>query len=126
VKAQNLAGYGAASSPSNTVTVPPVSIARGTLLIGTGSFTRNYTFMLPEAAAALTEDLTLIISDLSGRMVWRKTIRPSEGKVREISWDGTTLTGTRAPSGMYLVRVRTTSRGAVQEAIQKGVRLRQD
>ncbi len=126
VKATNVAGTGAASSPSSAVMIPTVGIFPGQFLIGAGQFSHSYTFLLPEAAAKLTQDLTMTLSDVTGRIVWRKTIHPSRGEAREISWDGRTTSGVTASAGVYLVRIRTAGDGAAQEAIQRGVRIRRD
>jgi hypothetical protein len=125
VRAQNAAGFGPASAATGTVTITTVGISPRQFLVGAGGFSGAYTFVLPEAAAKLAEDLTMTLSDVSGRVVWSKTVHPSKGETR-VTWDGTTLAGARAPAGVYLVRVRTTSGGAVQEAIQRGVRIRRD
>src|SRR5690606_28559481 len=106
VTATNAVGVSGASPPSTPVPVPTVSLARGTVgALVVGRFTRDYAFELPEGAASQTERLTMSISDVSGRIVWEKTVRPSAG-VRAVAWDGRVAGGLRAPTGMYVARVR--------------------
>jgi endo-1,4-beta-xylanase len=127
VKATNVAGTGAASAPSAVVNTGTVGIISSRqFLIGAGNFTHSYTFVLPEAAAKRTDALTMMLLDVTGRVVWKKTVRPAMGEAREIAWDGRMSSGAAAPAGVYLVRVRTAEGGAVQEAIQRGVRVRRN
>lgn len=60
------------------------------------------------------------ILDVRGREVATASIR-SLGRTAELSWDGRTAPGTRAPSGVYFLRVSTTQAG---EATRRFLRVR--
>jgi flagellar hook capping protein FlgD/purple acid phosphatase-like protein/calcineurin-like phosphoesterase family protein len=54
----------------------------------------------------------LDVLDLSGRLVRRLSRGWFEGGTRRVHWDGTADSGARAPSGTYLVRLRSGDRSA--------------
>jgi hypothetical protein len=120
VTATNSVGTGPASAPSPAVTAP-VSVLPGSYAIRVGHYTKPFTFRLPPETGALTENLTMTISDVWGRTVWTRTIRPSERAVRTITWNATTSTGARASAGVYLVRITGEKTPAT---VQKGVMLK--
>jgi endo-1,4-beta-xylanase len=121
VRAINAVGASGMSPPS-TAGTGTVSITAKSVDRATGRFTGAYSFRLPDEAVRSTESMNMIVSDVSGRIVWNKTVHPARTAAREISWDGTTA-GVRAPVGAYFVRIRTTSGGAVQEFVQKSVQV---
>lgn len=123
VRATNAVGTSGISPYSTPVTVSATGIKGRVSLLEVGRFTGDYAFTLPAAAAAGTDALTMSILDVSGRIVWEKTVRPAGGDL-DLAWDGATLSGSRAPAGMYVARVRAVSGDAIQEAVRKGVRLR--
>lgn len=124
VRAINAIGTSGFSPPS-TASSTPASLAPGaTGKLAVGRFTRDYAFVLPEGVAAQAGHLAMTILDASGRVVWERSVRPAASGVREIAWDGRAL-GARAPSGMYIARVRVTGiDGTVQEAHHRYMKLR--
>ena len=95
----------------------------GSLVINVGRFSNAYTFVLPEASAAITEKLTLTITDVYGRKVWSKSVAPSQSAgAREISWNGLNSKGRKVSSGMYLVGVKVSGQGVNAEAVRLEVR----
>jgi hypothetical protein len=124
VRAINAVGSSAASTASAAVTV--TGVAPGTLMISVGSFTKAYTFQLPEATAALTENLTMSIADAAGKTVWERTINPAESKTRTLTWNGLTSKGSKVSAGMYIVRIHVAGASSSQNFIQAGVKLLND
>jgi hypothetical protein len=49
----------------------------------------------------------LLIWDISGRIVRRIGVRPSDSELAEVSWDGTDGSGNRLPSGTYFCRLKS-------------------
>ncbi|HEX2613142.1 MAG TPA: endo-1,4-beta-xylanase [Fibrobacteria bacterium] len=124
VTATNAVGTsGASPFSAGSVTVGTTAVKGSVSRLAVGRFTGDYAFSLPAASAAQANALTMSILDASGRVVWEKTVRPSGGDL-ELSWDGTTLSGARAPTGMYIARIRAAADGAFQETVRRGVRLR--
>jgi len=83
----------------------PVSLANA---VGNGSTIRlsvaGKTSAECHFASAKVDGVKIAIIDLYGRTVWNKTIN---GSVREIAWDGSTISGRKAVSGTYIVRITT-------------------
>lgn len=127
VRAINAVGVSGFSPPSAPVTVAPGTAVRGAAgELSVGRFTRERAYVLPAAAAAQVERLTMTVSDVSGRVVWEKSVRPAASGAREIAWDGSAQ-GVRAPVGMYVARVRAVGvDGTTQEASHRYMTLRHD
>ncbi len=129
VRATNAIGTSGMSPPSTAAAALPVSIARGAgagSTLSAGRFTRDRAFVLPEALASQVERLTMTVSDVSGRVVWRGSARPAATGAREVAWDGSAQ-GARAPVGMYVARVRVQGvDGSAHEATRRYMMLRQD
>jgi hypothetical protein len=123
IKATNAIG----TSPASVPTAPLIAtgILPGSLVINVGNFTNAYTFQLPEAMASLTGNLTMTISDVTGKTVWSKSIQPSKGNL-EISWNGLTSKGSAVSAGMYIVRIQSVNAAGALDIVQSGVKLRQD
>src|SRR5690606_19558376 len=123
VVAINNAGSSVASAASNAVTAPsgvlPSKDAFVIRMDGTGN---PYSYRMPASAAAVTERLTMTITDLHGKRVWSRTINPSATSVNSIEWDGRNTNGMRVSAGMYMVRIRAVSEGVTSEAVRTGVR----
>lgn len=86
--------------------------------------TNPYSYRIPASTAAVTEELTLSISDIHGKRVWTKTINPSESRVAEINWNGHNTNGVRVSAGMYIVRISAKMNGETVEAVRKGVNIK--
>ena len=123
VRATNLVGTSGISPYSTPVTIGIVAVKGQVSRLEVGRFTSDYAFTLPATAATQAAAVTMSILDASGRKVWEKTVHPTGGDL-EIAWDGATVSGARAPTGMYVARVRATADGVVQEAVRRSVRLR--
>src|SRR5690606_31273806 len=128
VRAINAIGVSGFSPPSVPVSATPggtgVRGASGEL--SAGRFTRERAYVLPAAAAAQVERLTMTVSDVSGRVVWEKSVRPAASGAHEIAWDGSAQ-GVRAPAGMYVARVRAVGfDGTTQDASHRYMTLRHD
>jgi hypothetical protein len=121
VRAINAIGASARSTASGAVTGV---VTPGSLVFSVGNFTQAYAFQLPENAANLTENLTLIVSDISGKTVWSKTVNPAKSQIREIAWNGLTSKGARVSAGMYIARVKVANASGAQEVSQMGLKLR--
>jgi endo-1,4-beta-xylanase len=121
VRATNAVGVSGFSPPSPGVGGGSVALPPNRFEKATGLFTGSYNFRLPESVVRSTDVMTMSLSDISGRIVWTKTVYPARTSVREISWDGLTASGARAAAGTYIVRVRTQSEGTTQEFVRKGV-----
>jgi len=120
VTATNSAGVGAASAPVNAVATG-ISLPGAFTLRMDGA--RNpYTYRLPTNAIAITEQLTMTVTDVQGKTVWTRTINPAASKTGAITWDGTSSKGQAVSSGMYMVRLRAVMGGQVIEAMQRGVK----
>jgi hypothetical protein len=120
VRAQNAAGMGVASEPSNSLKIP-VSL-RSSLTIQVAGNRNPFVFRLPEGLEN-TDNLSLSIIDTYGRTVWSRTVNPARDNVSRITWNGKTSTGAQAASGVYLVRVRYSERGQTVQHDLKGVTL---
>jgi endo-1,4-beta-xylanase len=123
VSATNAVGTSGTSPYSTPVTIGSVGIKGQISRLEVGRFTGDYAYALPASAAAQADAVTMTILDASGRKVWEKTVRPT-GADLQLAWDGATLSGARAPTGMYVARVRATADGATQETVRRSVRLR--
>lgn len=119
VKANNIAGAGAASAASAAFT--PVGLLPGTFAIQTAGSARPFTFLLSQDAVRSTEAFTLSILDAYGRTVWARTVNPAKDGTRELTWTGRNASGQAASAGVYLVRV-TTQGGGVSNFIQKTIK----
>ena len=70
---------------------------------GTG---KTFTFEIPALQGRQAiQPVTLNIVDTWGRTIWNKSVRPSPGKVTEVSWNGRTANGLAASAGVYLVQI---------------------
>jgi hypothetical protein len=121
VRASNAIGGGPLSAASPSVNAP-VPVLGGAVMFNVGAFTNAYTFRLSDRLSGRTDRLSMKILDVSGKTVWARSVSPSEAG-REISWNGTTTTGARAPAGIYFVRVFSVTAAGKQEAVQGGVTL---
>lgn len=73
---------------------------------------------------ANTENVSVTISDLSGRKVWSLSVDPRLS-MRELAWDGRDLNGHLVAGGMYTVRISATSGGKTSTVTNKAVSLDQ-
>ena len=121
VVAVNAAGNSPASAASKTVV--PTGIHAGSFVIRVTNEQRPFNFVIPAAAVAGTDLVTMTISDVWGRTVWSKSLRPSE-KSRELNWDGRTTTGMRAAAGMYVVGLEVVAGGKSVQYTDKAVTLK--
>jgi len=121
VKASNAIGTSAASAPTAAVTAVPVT--PGSFVISMDRFSKPYTYVIGEAAAKVTESLTLSITDVYGRTVWERTVNPSTTSAREISWNGVNASGSKVSSGMYIVKVAVKTAAGTPDAVRSGVKL---
>lgn len=120
VTATNSAGVSVAS-PAVNATATGIALPGAFALRMDGA--RNpYTYRLPNSAIALTEQLTMTVTDVQGKTVWTRTINPATSKTGEITWDGKSSKGQAVSSGMYMVRLRAVMGGQVIEAMQRGVK----
>jgi hypothetical protein len=123
VRAINAVGVSGMSPPSTTGAAP-VSVAPVPHEPAAGRFTSAYAFRLSDDAAKATGSLQMTLSDVSGRIVWSRTVHPARSGLRDIAWDGTTQSGAQAPNGAYIVRIRTAGEGVTQEFVRRSVKLR--
>jgi flagellar hook assembly protein FlgD len=119
VQASNVAGNGASSA---SVTATTTSLLPGAFAIHMDGARTPYTYRLPAAMIAVTEKLTMTITDVQGKTVWSSTINPMDSKVGEIVWNGKSAKGSAVASGMYVVRLRAVMGGTVIESINRGVK----
>jgi len=78
------------------------SIAEGGEVLGTVT--------IPEG----TRSASLVITDASGQLVSRVALPPQQGEIA-FQWDGSTLTGGRAPAGEYKIEVVADVAGATEQ-----------
>jgi hypothetical protein len=125
VRAINAVGEGPWSAVSAPVVAPTegVSINPGAFVVRMSGSAKPFTFMLPQAAVATTESMTMVVSDVWGRAVWSSTVNPSKHG-RELTWNGKTSNGRAVSAGMYIVRVSLTSGGKKVELAEKAVSLK--
>jgi hypothetical protein len=120
VVATNVVGNSAASTASNAVS-PVTSLLPGNFAIRMDG-SKPYTYRLPTNAVALTEKLTMTITDVQGKTVWTRTINPSTSLIGEITWNGKSAKGLDVSAGMYIVNLRAVMGGQVIESINRGVK----
>ena len=106
------------------ITVAPVSLVPGAYTFRVSGVEKPYTFQIP-AGLTTTELVTMRITDVWGRTVWTKSVRPNEIRgASEVVWNGRTTTGMLASAGMYVVRVTVLTDGKTTQYIQKSVTLK--
>ena len=115
----------ASSSDTETVSIAVTLVAK---LGGESAFTfrvtggaMGYNLHMPKVDAN-TENVTVTISDLSGRKVWSQSVDPREG-MRELAWDGRDQNGHLVSGGMYMVRISATGEGKTSTVTSKTVTL---
>lgn len=120
VKATNAVGTSPASAASDSIS-PFVGLARG--LLAHTDRARPFTYRLPASEMAVTDRMTLSISDVHGRTLWSKSIHPRRDKVGELAWNGETRAGLRAAGGLYFARVTLEAGGRSTDFARKAVDL---
>lgn len=116
--------YGADTVVLSLKVLQPTAIMGGAYTFRVSGVEKPYSFMLPAGASA-TEQVTMRITDVWGRNVWTRTVRPNaNGTATEVVWTGRTKTGLLASAGMYVVRVSVLNDGKVTEYVQKSVTLK--
>lgn len=119
VVATNSAGNGA---PSDTVTTTTTGILPGAFVIAMNGSRSPYTYRLPEASVAATQFLSMTISDVQGKRIWTRTIKPAATKVKELTWNGTTSNGRAVAPGLYVVHIKAEMDGKLIDVIQTGIK----
>jgi hypothetical protein len=122
VTANSLGG----ASDTETVSIAVTLVAKGAIGENTFSFrvtggAVGYNLRMPKIDES-TENVTVTISDLSGRQIWSKGVDPRSG-IRELAWDGRDNSGRLVAGGMYMVRVSATGEGKTSTVTNKAVSL---
>ena len=118
VAATNIAGTG----PTASVTAMTTGIIPGAFVIAMNGSQNPYTYRLPEASVAVTEKLSMLITDVQGKRIWTGSINPAASKIRELTWNGTTTSGRAVAPGLYVVRLKAVINGQSVETIQTGIK----
>ncbi len=119
VVATNSVGNSLASAPSGAI----VSLLPKGFVIHLDA-TNPYSYRIPAAALASTEQLTMTVVDMHGKRLWSRTINPAKSKVAELTWDGRNTSGARVSAGIYIVRINMKAAGASVQLDQKGLNLK--
>jgi hypothetical protein len=109
-----------------TIGVTPVPGKRAASIPDATSFrvsggNAGYKLRLP-AMDADVENITVTVTDLSGRVVWSRNVDPRAG-IRAIAWDGKSSNGRAVSAGMYLARVTTMRADESAAQIGKGLKV---
>jgi hypothetical protein len=117
--------YGADTVVLNLKVKQGVSILPGAYTFRVSGAEKPYTFILP-AGISGTEQVTMRITDMYGRTIWSRAVRPdaSSTVASEVTWNGKTATGLTASAGMYIVRVSVLNGGKNIDYVQKTVSLK--
>jgi hypothetical protein len=120
VTASNVAGNSPPSAASTAVTT--TGIVPGSFVIHMDGARNPYTFRLPVANVAITEKLTMVISDVKGQRVWSGSVNPAATKINEITWNGMTSKGHAVAPGLYVVNVKAEMQGSTINVIKAGIK----
>ncbi|HLU69359.1 MAG TPA: putative Ig domain-containing protein, partial [Fibrobacteria bacterium] len=116
--------YGADTLVLNLKVLQSTAIMGGAYTFRVSGVEKPYAFVLP-AGAATTEKVTMLITDVTGRTVWTKAVRPNtNGTATEVVWTGRTSSGMLASAGMYVVRISVLDNGKTTEYVRKSVTLK--
>jgi hypothetical protein len=97
---------GSATAVIRIEIVEPLSSRIGAFAFRVHGRQNPYVFRVSAHDIADAERVTLMVTDIWGRTVWKRVVHPARDDMNRVTWDGRTVNGDRAAPGTYIMRVR--------------------